>query len=152
MSKDMRLIPNQPGKIYAAAKTHKFYSLEDTTTQNLKFRSITFQIVTCNYNAAKALSDYLKVLPLIDEYEECLSYDVDSLFTNIPVEESVDYITCQIYTKKKLYQICSKTIIRKIIAQSDNSFIESAETGIIQTQGSSMGGPLLVTLGDIHMI
>ena len=107
---DMRSISNQPGKIYATAKTHKFDSLENITIQNLKFHPIVSQIGTYTYNATKVLSDYLKPLcqneykiidtqsfasqikeqaPL-DEEEEYVSYDVDSLFTNIPVQETID--------------------------------------------------------------
>ena len=36
----MRPVPDQSGKIYATAKTHKFDSLENITIQNLKFRPI----------------------------------------------------------------------------------------------------------------
>ena len=102
---DMRPVSNQPGKIYATAKTHKFYSLKDITIQNLKFRPVISQIGTYRYNAAKVLSDYLKPLcqneykindtksftsqikeqPPLHEDEEYVSYDMDSLFTNIPV-------------------------------------------------------------------
>ena len=59
---DMRLISNQPGKIYPTVETHKFDSLENITIQNLKFRPIISQIGTYTYNAAKVLSDYLKPL------------------------------------------------------------------------------------------
>ena len=58
----MRPISNQPGKIYATAKTHKFDSLENITIQNLKFRSIISQTETYTSNTAKVLSDYLKPL------------------------------------------------------------------------------------------
>ena len=106
----MKPISNQPGKIYATAKTHKFDSLENITIQNLKFRPIIFQIGTYIYNAAKVLSNYLKPLcqneykindtqsfasqikeeaPL-DEKEEYVPHDVDSLFTSIPVQETID--------------------------------------------------------------
>ena len=47
--------------------------------------------------------------------EEYVSYDVDSLFTNIPVKETIQYIIHQIYNEKKVSQICSKTIFRRLI-------------------------------------
>ena len=59
---DMRPISNQPGKMYAAAKTHKFDSLESITIQNLKFRLIISQVGPYTCNAAKVLSDHLKPL------------------------------------------------------------------------------------------
>ena len=58
----MRPISNQNGKIDATAKTHQFHSLENITTENLKFLPIISQIGTYTYNAAKVLSDYLKPL------------------------------------------------------------------------------------------
>ena len=131
----MRPISNQPGKIYATAKTHKFDSLENITIQNLKFRPIISQIGTYTYNTAKVLpaSDYLKPLcqneykindtqsfasqikeqPPLDEDEEYVSYDVDSLFINTLVQDTIDYIIHQIYTEKKLPQICRKIIFRR---------------------------------------
>ena len=40
--------------------------------------------------------------------EEWISYDLDSLFTTIPVEETIEYIIYQIYNEKKVPQICPK--------------------------------------------
>ena len=108
--------------IYAKAKTHKFDSLENTKIQNLKFRPIISQIRTYICNGAKVLSDYLKPFcqneykindtesfvsqikeqtPL-DEDKEFVSYDVEFLLINIPVQEVIDYIIQQIYAEKKL--------------------------------------------------
>ena len=42
----MRPVSNQPGKVYATVKIHKFDSLEDITIQNLKFRPTFSQIGT----------------------------------------------------------------------------------------------------------
>ena len=38
-----------------------------------------------------------------------------SFLTNIPVQETIDYIIHQIYIEKKLPQICSKTIFRRLL-------------------------------------
>ena len=35
--------------------------------------------------------------------EEYVSYDVESLFTNIPVDETINYIINEIYQKKRSY-------------------------------------------------
>ena len=59
---DIRPVSNQLGKIYATAKTDKFDSLENIIIENLKFRPIICQIGTYTRNAAKVLSDYLKLL------------------------------------------------------------------------------------------
>ena len=54
------------------------------------------------------------ILPLQGD-EEDVSYDAESLFTNIPIEETVNYITEQIYVHKNLTPICSKLIFRRLL-------------------------------------
>ena len=59
---EMRPASQEPGKLYATAKTHKFNSLDDTTVDNLKFRPIISEIETYTYNASRVISQYLKSL------------------------------------------------------------------------------------------
>ena len=160
----MRPISNQSGK------THKFDSLDNFTFQSLKFRPVISQIVTYTNNAAKILWDFLKLVSKwiqnqwnsfpsqlkeqpLNEDEEYASYDVDSLFTNILVQEKIDYIIHRIYTKKKRPQICSKTIFRRLLLKviTECSF-QLKQKLYKQTGGCSMEGPLSVTLADMHMI
>ena len=120
---------NEPPKIYGTAKTHKFDRTDNIEIAKLKFRPIIDQTGAYTYKAAKLISRYLK--PLCDsEYtikytqsfaklikelsplkgdEEDVSYDTDSLFTNIPINDTIDYILDQIYVQHKLKPICSKT-------------------------------------------
>ena len=92
-----------------------------------KFRPIIDETGTFTYNAAKVISDYLRplckneysinyaqkfpsnlsLIPPLQYDEEDVSYDVESLFTNIPIQETVNYITEQIYVHKKLMFIKS---------------------------------------------
>ena len=51
--------------------------------------------------------------PPLENQEKDVSYDVESLFTNIPVKETVNYILDQIYVHKKLPQICYYRLIFK---------------------------------------
>ena len=78
---------------------------------------------------------------------------MDYLFINIPVQESIDYIIHQIYTEKKLLQICSKAIFRRLLLKVTTECSFQVKQKLYkQTQGCSIGRPLLVTLADIHMI
>ena len=151
--KDIQPDSNQLEHIYGTAKTHKFETLEDITGANLKFRLIIHQTGTFTYNPAKVTSDYLKPLckneysindaykfpsmlssipPLQDD--ENVSYDFESLFTNIPIEETINYITEQIHVHKKLMSICSKLIFRGLLIKlatectfkSNSSFFKSS--------------------------
>ena len=94
-----------------------------------KFRPIMDQTGTYTYNAAQIISNYLEplcineykikdtlqcpqllndLLPLKD-YEEYVSYNAESLFTNIPLKETIDILE-QIYVHNKLPLTCSKLI------------------------------------------
>ena len=59
---DMLPTSNQPARIYASTKTHKFLSVDSLNINDLKFRTIIDQIGTMTYNAAEVISDYLNAL------------------------------------------------------------------------------------------
>ena len=84
-------------------------TLENITVMNLTFQPIIDQTGTLTYNVAKVISDYLRSLcknvysindtqnfpcilssipPLQDD--EDVSYNVELLFTNIPIEETIN--------------------------------------------------------------
>ena len=44
-------------------------------------------------------------------------YDVKSLFTNIPIDETISYIIEHIYVHKKLAPIRSKLILRRLVIE-----------------------------------
>ena len=46
----------------------------------------------------------------LSEVNEDISYDVESLFTNIPIKETIDFICDEIYNHKKLKPICKQSI------------------------------------------
>ena len=131
----MRPKSNQPARLYATAKTHKFNNLDKVTVEKLKFRPIVDQTGTATYDAAKVIGEYLKPLalneykindclkfphmikelPPLQKNEEYVSYDVDSLFTNIPLKETIDYIIHKIYNEKFLKPICNKLIFKWLL-------------------------------------
>ena len=170
---EMRPASHEPGKLYATAKTHKSSSLDHITVDNLMFRPIISQVGTYTYNGSRVISQYLK--PLCDnEYkindtqtfasmiknqtplssdEEYISYDVESLFTNKPVEETIEYIIHQIYNEKKVPQVCSKTIFSRLMYKLTTECAFQFNQNLFrQRKCCSMGRPLSITLADIHMI
>ena len=58
----------------------------------------------------------LKENPINDD-EEDLSYDVESLFTNVPVDTTIEYILNEIYVKKRLKPLCESKLIMKRLLQ-----------------------------------
>ena len=107
----MRPIFNQPARFFATAKTLKFNKIQDINIQDLKLRTIIDQTGTYTYNASKVIANYLEPLAKNDfissdtlsfpdmlkkavnseDYED-FSYDVESLFTNMPVKETIENI------------------------------------------------------------
>ena len=59
-------------------------------------------------NDTQTFASMIKNQSPLSPDEEWISYDLDSLFTNIPVEETIEYIIYQIYNEKKVPQICPK--------------------------------------------
>ena len=168
-----RPISNRPARLYASAKTHKFNNINDVNLDQLKFRPIMDQTETYAYNAARIISNYLKPL-CINEYnikgtlqfpqflkdfqllkydEEYVSYDVESLFTNIPLKETIEYILEQIYVYNKLPVTCSKLIFRRLLEKitTEDSFQLNSKF-FEQTDGYAMGGALSVTLSNIWIV
>ena len=57
----------------------------------------------------------LSSIPPLQDDEEDVSYDAESLFTNISIQETINYIIKQIYVHKMLMPICSKLIFRRLL-------------------------------------
>ena len=79
------------------------------------------------YNIKNTLQfpQLLKDLPPLKDDEEYVSCDVESLFTNIPLKATIDYILEQVYVHNKLPIICSKLIFRRLLEKTttENSFL-----------------------------
>ena len=130
--KDMYPNSNQPARFFATAKSHKFNSLADINLKDLKLRPIIDQTNTLTHKAAKIISKYLSPLGKNDfvitdtltfpslikdisraDDEEDVSYDVESLFTSIPVQKTIEYIIHVIYENKTNQPFCDKKLIFK---------------------------------------
>ena len=58
-----------------------------------------------------------------------------------------------IYNEKKVPKICSKTIFRRLMYKLiTECAVQFNQNLLKQTEGCSLGGPLSVTLADMHMI
>ena len=144
----------------STAKTHKFNDLNEITVGKLKFRLIVDQTGTATYDAAKIIGKYLKTLafkeykindclkfpdmikalPPLQKNEEYVSYDVDSLFTNILLKETINYIIHKIYNEKLLKPICKKTHIQAIAVQIDNRLYDAIQSKFLRTNRSLCNG------------
>ena len=77
---------------------------------------------------------------------------MESLFTNIPVKETIDYIMNEIYVNQKLKPMCSKLIFKRLLLKLTTESTLIFNTKFYrQIDGCTMGGPLSVVFSDIFM-
>ena len=119
------MFSSQPARCFATAKTHRFTEIKQININYMKLRPIIDQTGTHLYDCLKAIAEYLQQLGIneytisytlffpdilrensLDSNEEYVSYDVDSLFTSIPLGETIDFILDKIYVRKRLDPFC----------------------------------------------
>ena len=88
----------------------------------------------------------------MNENEELVLYDVQSLFTNVPIDDTIEYILDEIYIYKKLPKLCSQLIMKRLLLKltTESTFIFQPNY-FKQIDGCTMGGPLSVTFANIFL-
>ena len=156
---------SQPARIYGTPKTHKLRSPTDTLT----FCPTVSSIGSYNYNLAKFLTDMLDpVIPTEycakDSFSYCkevqevsssnkfmISYDVCSLFTSIPLKETIDIAVNLIFDKYPDLKI-TRQELKKLFefATSGTHFLFDGSY-YDQIDGVAMGSPLGPVLANLFM-
>ena len=109
-------------------------------------------LTTNSYSIKNSENFRHKILPQ-DSDLFMASLDVESLFTNIPVEETIQIIIDKIFTHPDtIFHSFNKTDFRKLLelAVLDTAFIFNGQA-YIQTDGMAMGSPLGPTFANIFM-
>ena len=153
-------IGSNPAKIYGLPKLHK---------QNVPLRPIVSAIGSYSHNLAKFLSDILKPLAS-NEYTVkdsftfvndvlsvpsipfMCSFDIVSLFTNIPIDETINICLDELYKNSDSVNNLSREQFRKLLnyCVKQNHFM--FEDRIYdQIDGVAMGSPLGPVLANIFM-
>ena len=79
--------------------------------------------------------------------------DIESLFTNIPIKDTIEYIIEQIYTHKKLKPIYSKQIFKRLLLKLGTECTYTFNHKFCQQiNGCTLGSLLSVTFSDMYMI
>ena len=133
--KHLKPVGSRPGVMYGLCKVHK----DQTNGMVLPpFRPILSAIRTCAYNVAKFFVPILKEIT-INEYtvkdsfsfaEEIVeqnadlymvSFDVESLFRNIPLDETIDICVDRIYKRKKKVKGLLKRHFKQLLIHATKS-------------------------------
>lgn len=149
------------GVMYGLPKIHKVGTpmrpiLTSYDTPNYKIAKFLVPLLaplTANNHSIKNSADFKqKILPQ-DSDLFMASLDVESLFTNVPVEETIQIILDKIFTNPDtVYHNFNITDFRKLLelAVLDTAFIFNGKA-YIQTDGMAMGSPLGPTFANIFM-
>ena len=150
-----------PGVMYGLVKVHK---------PNFPIRPIISSINTFSYNISKFLASFLNVMTIneytirktsefIDTIKELkfnsdvvlASFDVESLFTNIPLSETCDIIENNLHQGNYNLPIKIELFVKLLkIAVTESVFLFNSKY-YKQVNGCSMGGPLSPNLANIFM-
>ena len=162
----MKPTGSRPGVMYGLCKVHKGVTDGSTVPP---FRPILSAIRTCTYSLAKFFVPILKEFTtnehtIKDSFtfaEEIanqnaehymVSFDVESLFTNIPLDETIDICVERLYKRKKKVKGLLKRHFKELLtlATKSSCFLFN---GVYYSQidGVAMGSPLGPTLANLFL-
>ena len=163
---DLKPCGSYPGVLYGLCKVHKGIKPGD---ESPPFRPILSAINTPSYKIAKYLVPLLSSLTKNkfvskDSFEFAknvrnqnpdlfmASFDIDSLFTNVPIDETIDISIKKLFGRKKKYNGFSKEQFQKLLGFAvKNSFFLFDGKYYEQVDGVAMGSPLGPTLANIFL-
>ena len=160
--KSLKPVGTRPGIMYGSCEVHK------ASVGNCSpFQPILSALNTPTYKFAKILVPILKPLPtneftvkdsfhfaeeIVDQQHDLFmgSLDVDFLFTNIPLEETIEICTNELFKESDTVEGLSKTECLSL-ATKDSHFIFDG-TLYKQIDGVAMGSPLGPTLANAFLV
>ena len=153
---------SSPGIMYGLPKIHK---------QGVPLRPILSSMKTPNYKLSKFLIPHINHLATNDytlrnskEFFNFVtsirlpstsimaSFDIESLYTNIPIKETIKIITDSVYENGNTFRNLSKKEFTQLLSlvTEDNFFVFNSRY-LKQTEGLSMGNPVSATFANIFM-
>ena len=149
---------SQPGQLYGLCKAHK---------QGFPFRPVVSMLNTAEYPLAKFLDEIIKPhIPskymlnsttsflqklknfCFSQTDILISFDVVSLFTNVPLAETIELITERVYQSEGPKPRFDKSVFKKLLEISTSGLFMYKDKLFRQTDGVSMGSPLGPTLAN----
>ena len=112
------------------------------------------QDVQCNEYNIKNTTEFSERLNnrSLDDQEITVSYDVSSLFTEVPLDETINHIVEEIYTRNKLRKLGPKHLFKRLLCNVTKNTVFTFNNRLYrQIDGCGMGNPLSPVLANIFM-
>jgi len=162
---------SRPGMFYGTAKVHKLKD-NSTNVEDLPIRPIVSSIGTATYETSKYLANLLAPLAKskytvdstkefvermkeksIDEEFELVSFDVTSLFTNVPLDYTIKVILDKIYKEKRIKTKLKRDELKALLNICTKEMHFALNSKIYkQNDGVCMGNPLGPVIANIFMV
>lgn len=153
---------SQPGKVYGMVKVHK---------NGNPVRPVISMINTAEYSLAKWLDKYIKPnIPcqhsvastdeflsnlkqsVFDSGDKIVSFDVVSLYTNIPLAETIELVVDRLYSvKSKMVPPVSRDVFKKLMQIATGGMFLYKDVLYKQVDGVAMGSPLGPSLANFFL-
>ena len=168
-----RLYPSssQPGLFFGLAKIHKLRE-NSNIVDDLPIRPVISNIGTATYEISKYLANLLSPLTKseytisstkefiqrlksksIDPNYDMVSFDVTSLFTNVPLNYTIEVILDKIFKEKLITTKLSRDNFKQLLELCTKEMHFSFNGDIYkQKDGVAMGNPLGPVLANIFMV
>ena len=98
--------------------------------------------------------DFIKIARSVRKPTHTASLDVESLFTNVPVNETIDIILECVYVHEEIPKpIVPAPILKKLLILCTTKFVFKSHdvTLFLQVDGVNMGSPLRPTFANYYM-
>ena len=147
----LRPTGSHPARFYGSAKVHKkeiptrpILSMPGTAYHNIAEQTTKWLSVVpeCGINSStKSIADSLEAVTL-EEDEVVVSFDVSSLYTNVPVQEAIEYCADLLYSgKHELPPVDKETFIKLLKLCACDVLMLTHDGFYRQTDGLAMGSP-----------
>ena len=161
---------SSPGRFYGTTKLHKVK--DNGTVEDLTLRPIISNIRTDTYELAKYLDQILKPQgqsqypiksskwfkktlkkQMIPPGYQMVSFEVVSLFTNVPLEETINIRIKRIYDKNEIKTNIPKQEMKELLYLcTKNAHLTLNSKKYVQVFGVAMGSPLGMVLANMFMV
>ncbi|XP_076069838.1 uncharacterized protein LOC143041708 [Oratosquilla oratoria] len=113
----------------------------------------TARSVTIKRRSVSSVTEFIDLLRTAPSCQNIASLDVESLFTNVPVDETIDIILNRVYRSNRLIIDIPEDVIKSMLetCTKEAPFLSHRGELFRQVDGVAMGSPLGVLFANMYM-